>query len=234
MDGAALADVLRAAGVETDPSLQVAFDACDEVEMPNVGRFTYGASIPITKAMSPEVLLAYSMNDETLAPEHGFPIRVVVPGFAGVRSPKWLTTITVQDRPSDNHMQQRDYKLMPPDVTAETVDWEEGITIYEMPLNSAICEPASRAEIRASNVTLRGYAVSTARQIMRVDVSSDGGRTWKQAELMHDANAHWSWTFWSARLDLAKGERELAVRARDLPGRPSRRFRTTSGTLRAT
>src|SRR6478735_10835176 len=79
-----------------------------------LGRFTYGASIPITKAMSPEVLLAaYSMNDEPLAPEHGFPLRVVVPGFAGVRSPKWLTTITVQDRPSDNHMQQRDYKLMP-------------------------------------------------------------------------------------------------------------------------
>jgi sulfite oxidase len=216
--GAALADVLRAAGVETDPSFHVAFDACDEVEMPNVGRFTYGASIPITKAMSPEVLLAYSMNDEPLAPEHGFPLRVVVPGFAGVRSPKWLTAITVQDRPSDNHMQQRDYKLMPPDVTAETVDWEEGITIYDMPLNSAICEPASRAEIKAGSVTLRGYAVATARQIMRVDVSSDGGRTWKQAELTHDAHAAWSWTFWSARLDLAKGERELAVRAWDSAG----------------
>ena len=89
--GAALADVLRAVGVEMDPSFHVAFDACDEVEMSNIGRFTYGASIPITKAMSPEVLLAYSMNGEPLAPEHGFPLRVVVPGFAGVRSPKWLT-----------------------------------------------------------------------------------------------------------------------------------------------
>ncbi len=89
--GVALADVLRAAGADTDPALHVAFDACDEVEMPDEGRFTYGVSIPMAKAMSPEVLLAYAMNGEPLAPEHGFPLRLVVPGFAGVRSPKWLT-----------------------------------------------------------------------------------------------------------------------------------------------
>lgn len=216
--GVALADVLKAAGAETDPSFHVAFDACDEVDMPNIGRFTYGASIPMAKAMSPEVLLAYSMNGEPLAPEHGFPLRVVVPGFAGVRSPKWLTTITVQDHPSDNHMQQEDYKLLPSDVTAETVDWEKGITIYDMPLNAAICEPASQAELKAGSITLRGYAIATARQIMRVDVSSDGGRTWSQAELTQDAAAPWSWTFWSATLDLTKGDHELVVRAWDSAG----------------
>lgn len=216
--GVALADVLRTAGAETDPSFHVAFDACDEVEMPKVGRFTYGASIPIAKAMSPEVLLAYSMNGEPLAPEHGYPLRVVVPGFAGVRSPKWLTAITVQDKPSNNHMQQQDYKLVPPDVTEETVDWAKGVTIYDMPLNSAICEPASHAQLRAGSVILRGYAIATARDIVRVDVSIDGGRTWKQAELAHNADAPWSWTFWSATLDLAKGEHELTVRAWDSAG----------------
>jgi DMSO/TMAO reductase YedYZ molybdopterin-dependent catalytic subunit len=173
--GVALADVLRTAGAETDPSFHVAFDACDEVEMPKVGRFTYGASIPIAKAMSPEVLLAYSMNGEPLAPEHGYPLRVVVPGFAGVRSPKWLTAITVQDKPSNNHMQQQDYKLVPPDVTEGTVDWAKGVTIYDMPLNSAICEPASHAQLRAGSVILRGYAIATARDIVRVDVSIVSG-----------------------------------------------------------
>ena len=216
--GVALADVLRAVGAEMDPSFHVAFDACDEIEMPKEGRFTYGASIPMAKAMSPEVLLAYAMNGEKLAPEHGFPLRVVVPGFAGVRSPKWLSTITVQDKPSDNHMQQRDYKLVPPDVTEDTVDWEKGITIYDMPLNAAICEPAARAELKAGRVTVRGYAIATARDIVRVDVSGDGGRTWRQAELAHDAKAPWSWTFWTTALDLAKGERELAVRAWDSAG----------------
>ena len=111
--GVALADVLRAAGAETGASWHVAFDCCDEVEMPKEGRFRFGVSIPMSKAMSPEVLLAVEMNGQALAPEHGFPLRVVTPGFAGVRSPKWLAGITVQDRPSANHMQQRDYKMLP-------------------------------------------------------------------------------------------------------------------------
>jgi len=216
--GISLADVLEAAGAADDAALHVAFDACDEVEMPKEGRFTYGASIPITKAMAPEVLLAFAMNGEALAPEHGYPLRVVVPGYAGVRSPKWLSAITVQDRPSDNHMQARDYKLVPADMTEDTVDWDKGITIYDMPLNSAICEPASHAELKAGRTILRGYAIATARAIARVDVSINGGRSWSQAELEHDAQAPWSWTFWSAALDLPKGDHELTVRAWDSAG----------------
>ena len=123
--------------------------ACDEVESPSEGRFHYGVSIPMAKALAPEVLLAFAMNGEALAPEHGFPLRLVVPGYAGARSPKWLAAVTVQDAPSDNPMQQRDYKLLPPDMTADTVDWAKGITINDMPLNAAICEPAPRAELKA-------------------------------------------------------------------------------------
>ena len=216
--GVALADLLQAVGAGEDASLHVAFAACDEVEMPDEGRFCFGASIPMAKAMSPEVLLAYEMNGEPLAPEHGFPLRVVVPGFAGVRSVKWLTGITVQDRPSDNHMQQRDYKLLPPDVSEKTVDWERGITIYDMPLNAAICEPAPHAELKAGPTTLCGYAIATARAIMCVDISIDGGRSWRQAELEPKPEAPWSWTFWRAELDLPKGEHELTVRAWDSAG----------------
>ena len=216
--GISLADVLEAAGAQEDDTLHVAFDSCDEVKMPKEGRFNYGASIPMAKAMAPEVLLAFAMNGEPLAPEHGFPLRVVVPGYAGVRSPKWLSTITVQDRPSDNHMQQRDYKMVPADVTEDTVDWDKGITIYDMPLNSAICEPASHSTLKAGRTILRGYAIATARDIVRVDVSIDGGRSWSQAELKHDPHAPWSWTFWSATLDLSKGDYELAVRAWDSAG----------------
>jgi sulfite oxidase len=216
--GIALAELLRAAGAEGDPALHVAFTACDEVEMPGEGRFRFGASIPMAKAMSPEVLLVFDMNGEKLAPAHGFPLRAVVPGFAGVRSVKWLAGITVQDRPSDNHMQQRDYKLLPPDMTAETVDWTKGVTIYDMPLNSAICEPAPHATLKPGPATLRGYAIATAREIMRVDVSITGGRSWRQAELEHKPNTPWSWTFWQAVLDLPEGEHELAVRAWDSAG----------------
>ncbi len=216
--GVALADVLKAAGAREEAGLHVAFEACDTVEMPAEGRFAYGASIPMTKAMSPDVLLAFAMNGEPLAPEHGFPLRVVVPGYAGVRSPKWLAAITVQGEPSDNHMQARDYKLLPAEMTEDTVDWNRGFTIYDMPLNAAICEPAAHAPVRAGRTTLRGYAVATGRGIVRVDVSKDGGGSWSQAELEHDASAPWSWTFWTAALELPPGEHELVVRAWDSAG----------------
>lgn len=215
--GVALADVLRAAGAEEGEGLHVAFASCDECEVEGE-RFRYAASIPMAKAMSPEVLLALEMNGAALAPEHGAPLRAVVPGFAGVRSPKWLAGITVQDTPSDGHVQARDYKLFPPDVTKATADWSKGVTIYDMPLNAAICEPAPHAELKAGCTALRGYAVATARAVVRVDVSADGGRTWEQAELEHDPETPWSWTFWQATLNLPQGEHELVVRAWDSAG----------------
>ena len=216
--GVRLAELLRAAGSGENDALHVAFEGCDQVEMPGEARFRFGCSIPMPKALSPDVLVAWAMNGEPLIPEHGYPLRVVVPGFAGVRSAKWLASITVQDGPSANHMQARDYKLVPSDVTADTVDWEGGITINDMPLNAAICEPAAHARLLAGPVAVRGYAIATARSIARVDVSPDGGRSWMQAELQRRPDAPWSWTFWSTTLDLAPGAHELAVRAWDSAG----------------
>ena len=217
--GAALADVLRAAGAAANASLHVAFDCCDEVELPEEGRFRYGASIAMAKARAPETLLAYGMNGEDLAAEHGFPLRAMVPGFAGVRSAKWLTTITVQDRPSSNPMQARDYKLFPPEVTEGPLDWEAAPTIDEMPLNAAICEPARGAELAAGPVALRGYAVAPCgSRVARVDVSADGGLSWAPAALDPAAESPWSWTFWTASLPLRPGPAELAVRAWDSAG----------------
>ena len=216
--GVSLADVLDVAGAESDATLHVAFEGYDEIDMPGEGRFRFGVSIPMEKARSPDLLLAYAMNGEPLAPEHGFPLRAVVPGFAGVRSVKWLASVTVQDRPSDNHMQQRVYKLLPADVTEATVDWSRGIEIDDMPLNAVICEPAPGAILPAGWVALRGYAVATVRRVVRVDVSANGGRSWTQAELEPHGDGPWSWTFWSAALDLPAGPHELAVRAWDSAG----------------
>ncbi|HWL80837.1 MAG TPA: molybdopterin-dependent oxidoreductase [Roseomonas sp.] len=216
--GVPLAEVLRAAGAETDDALHVAFSAGDMVDMPGEESFRFGISIPMAKALSAEVLLAFAMNGEPLTPEHGFPLRVVVPGFAGIRSAKWLTGITVQDEPADTPMQRKNYKLLPPDLTGPPFDWERGITIDAMPLNSAICEPANQATLPAGPTLLRGYATASARGVARVDVSADGGRRWQQAELERRPGASWSWTFWQARLDLAAGEHELVVRAWDSAG----------------
>jgi sulfite oxidase len=215
--GVALADVLRACGAAADPGLHVAFACADQCEMEGK-RFRYGASIPIEKAMTRDVLLAWALNGEALAPEHGHPLRVVVPGYAGVRSPKWLATITVQDTPSDNPIQAEDYKLFPPDWTKESADPARGMTINEMPVNSAICEPPAHARLKPGRAVVAGYAVATARAIVRVDVSADEGRSWRQAELQCDASSPWSWTLWRTELNLPAGEHVLAVRAWDAAG----------------
>ncbi len=215
--GVSLADVLKAAGAEVGAGHHVAFESLDEVEEAGQ-RFRFGASIPIAKAMAPEVLLATAMNGETLTPKHGFPLRVVTPGFAGVRSPKWLGAIRVQDHPSECPIQASDYKMLPPDIVdPHDIDWSRGTTINELPVNSAICEPAPDAVLPAGRTMVRGWAMATGRPIARVDVSADGGATWTQAECESDPSL-WSWTFWSAELELAAGRHELAVRAWDEAG----------------
>jgi sulfite oxidase len=215
--GAALGDVLRAAGLQGGSGLHVAFACHDEFD--HEGQWTaYGASIPVGKALSPEVLLAYEMNGAELTPRHGYPLRAIVPGYAGVRSPKWLRSLEVSDRPSDNPMQQLDYKLFPPHVSKSDVDWSRGVPINEMPLNSAICQPAPGATVRAGPLRVSGYAIASGRGIARVDVSADGGRSWVEADLDDRPEQPWAWTLWSADLRLGPGRHELAVRAWDSAG----------------
>jgi sulfite oxidase len=159
------------------------------------------------------------MNGEALAPEHGYPLRVIVPGYAGVRSAKWLAAIEVRATPSDCPIQSQDYKLLPPDIVSkDDIDWERGVTIDEMPLNAAICEPAPHVVLVPGPARVRGYATASGRAIVRVDVSGDAGRSWRQATLQADTGAPWSWTLWSAELDLPEGEHEIVVRAWDSAG----------------
>jgi sulfite oxidase len=215
--GARLADVLRAAGADEREDRHVAFTSCDT--MPCERQVVpYQVSIPMHKALAREVLLAWAMNGEALSPEHGFPLRVVVPGYAGVRSAKWVAGVTVRDSAADSPIQQHDYKLVPPHMTEQTVDWDAGLTINEMPLNAAICEPEPGAVIDAGPVTVRGYAIVTGRQIARVDLSADGGRTWTQATIEPRSGGPWSWTFWHTTIDLPHGAQELIARAWDSAG----------------
>ena len=208
--GVPLVAILRAAGADfADTHIQ--FEAADEFE-PGT---RYGASIRAAKACDEDVIVAWAMNGAPLSAEHGHPLRVVVPGYAGVRSPKWLTAIRVAAHASDSPIQAADYHLLPPGET----DIAAGLLIDELPLNAAICEPARNARLAPGGHVLRGYAAASARSIARVDVSADGGRHWRQAVLEPDATAsRWSWTFWSCPLDLAPGEHELVARAWDSAG----------------
>lgn len=211
--GVSLGEVLRAAGIEAG-ARHVAFLGRDEVEEEgeNVG---FGGSVPRDKALSPEVLLAFEMNGEPLPPAHGFPLRVVVPGYIGARSVKWLSQISAQTAPSSNFFQARYYKLFPPGVRRETVDWTRGLMLGETAVNSAICRPQEGQTLPAGRVLVQGYAVAGGgRLVERVDVSADDGEAWVTADLSADPHP-WTWRFWEAQLTLPAGAHQIVARAWD-------------------
>lgn len=212
--GVRLCDVLAAAGVG-EGAAHVAFAGLDMAH--RVGD-VFGGSIPLDKALSPDVLLASRMNGEALPPEHGYPLRVLVPGYIGARSVKWLASISVQAEPSDNYYQARAYKLFPPDVSAETADPEQGVMLGELPINAVICEPVHQAHLHPGPNPVRGLAIGSGSSLIeRVEVSCDGGSVWKQAELGEQRHP-WACCLWQVSLELAPGKHCLMVRAFDSAG----------------
>ncbi len=209
--GVRLRDVLIAAGVDED-ARHVAFAGLDQAEEEGE-LLQFGGSIPLEKALSPDVLLADEMNGEPLPPVHGYPLRVVVPGYIGARSVKWLSTMTVQSDPSANYFQARTYRLFPSRVRTETSTREHGFPLGELPINSAICRPLDGEAMSGTKLIARGYAITGGREIERVEVSLDRGRTFLAAELLDGDGS--GWRLWQADLEVAPGPGELVVRAWD-------------------
>ncbi|MGH0145741.1 UNVERIFIED_CONTAM: hypothetical protein FKN15_038759 [Acipenser sinensis] len=201
--GVRLREVLEHAGYRHGGAAQhVQFEGLDK----DVSGTPYGASIPLRKALSDDgdVLLAYEMNGEELPRDHGFPLRAVVPGTVGARNVKWLGKIIVSAEESTSHWQQNDYKGFSPSVDWDTVDFKSAPAIQELPIQSAITEPRDGALLERSGeqVTVRGYAWSGGgREVVRVDVSLDGGKTWQVATLRSGEDAPplgqaWAWKLW--------------------------------------
>ena len=216
--GARLADVLAAAGADPDAAdRHVAFDAYDVSQLAEPPQ-TYGSSIPLAKARGAEVLLAWEMNGEHLTPVHGAPVRVVVPGYIGARSVKWVNRITVRPTASDNYFQATAYRVLPPDADPSQAGPGDGISLGPVALNTAILRPVDGTTLAAGPVEVAGYAYAGGgRTVARVDVSADGGRSWTQADLAH-RDQIWTWTPWRASFDLGQGSHALVVRAWDDTG----------------
>ena len=208
--GVALADVLALAGPLPDAA-HIGFEGAEISEEVQPAE-RYGGSIPLAKACRPEVLLAWSMNGEPLPPVHGGPLRVIVPGYIGARSVKWLERIEVRARPWDGYFQKVAYRLLPPDGKAAP---GAGMPLGVVALNSEILSPGDGATVAPGPLEVRGYAFAGGeRHVGRVDVSLDLGVTWSQAELLDDLGP-WAWRHWRAVVDVAPGDHEILVRAWD-------------------
>ena len=214
--GVSLADVLDAAGLDEQASY-VAFEAPDVSEIPDPPQ-TYGGSLPREKALAAEVLLATAMNGEPLPRAHGAPVRVVVPGFIGARSVKWVQRITAQREASTNYFQHTAYRVLPPEADPSAAGPGDGISLAAVSLTSAIVRPEHESRLSPGPVAVAGYALAGGgRSVTRVDVSQDGGRTWRQADLTGSPSP-WVWRLWQATVELDEGSAEIVARAWDDAG----------------
>lgn len=208
--GIALADVLALAG-PLDDAVHVGFEGADMSAEAEPAQL-FGGSIPLDKASRAEVLLAWAMNGQPLPAVHGAPVRVVVPGYIGARSVKWLTRIELRSAPWSGYFQDVVYRLLAPEQTAGP---GIGMPLGLVALNSDVLVPHNGAEVPAGEVEVRGYAFAGGdRYVARVDVSTDDGRSWSEAELLDDLG-RWAWRHWSITLDLSPGQHEILVRAWD-------------------
>jgi sulfite oxidase len=214
--GVSLAEVLQEAGVKK-AGRHVEFVGLDEVER-HGARFGFGGSIDLDKARGDEVLLATGLNGGVIPPQHGFPVRAVVPGWIGARSVKWLGRIVVREDPSPNYFQNKAYRHQREIDERDPRDVSRGVALTELPLNSVIVHPDRHDVVRAGHLKVTGWAIGGGgRAVSRVELSMDGGSTWSPAKLSK-RGVRWSWSFWEAEVELSRGGHMLVVRATDSGG----------------
>lgn len=226
--GVPLRRLLEQAGIRSDGA-EVLFEGCDrgtEPDHPEPMRFA--RSLPLAKAMDRDTLLVTRMNGELLSPSHGFPLRLFVPGWYGVASVKWLRRIEVLDRPFHGYFQSVKYT-----VQRQTPGGMKTVVVGPMEVKSELIRPAAGAELGIGTNRLFGVAWSGEEAVARVEVSTDGGRTWNDAELL-GASTPYCWTMWEYLWEVADpGEYTLLTRAVSASGRvqPSRHDPLNGGYL---
>jgi len=211
--GTPLRPLLEEAGVR-DEAIELVFAGADRGIQGEVEQ-DYERSLSIADAMREEVILAYEMNGEPLPPQHGYPLRLLVPGWYGMTSVKWLTRITAVAEPFEGFQQLAyRYRQQPED---------DGMPVTRMEPRSLMIPPGipdflTRSRmVDAGRHVLRGRAWSGWGPIERVEVSADGGSTWETAAL-GDAGSPHTWRSWSFDWDAQPGTVELCCRAADAAG----------------
>ncbi len=215
--GVRLADVLKRAGIK-ESAVDVSFDGADVPigTMPDFQR-----AITAKKALDPSTLLAYEMNGRTLPVKHGFPLRVVAPGWASDSWTKWVTTIRVLDKESDNFWMKSAYRHPgKPVVPGTAVPMDQMRPVTSLRVKSVIATPVLGATLApGQSTTISGVAWSgDAGPITAVDVSIDGGRSWHAAKLGRE-QSQFGWRLWElAWTPQREAYYTIMARARDTAG----------------
>jgi sulfane dehydrogenase subunit SoxC len=210
--GVPLAAVLRRAGVRPHAK-DIVFRGADRGFERGV-EHEFARSLTPEAAMREEVLLAYAMNGTPLSPQHGAPLRLVVPGWYGMASVKWLASIEAIDRPFDGLQQASGYHF-------RRLAGEKGEPCTRIRVNSLMTPPgipdfySRERTVRPGAILITGRAWSGAGQVVRVEFGVDGD--WRDA-VVEERQSTYAWQRWSAHWEAAPGDHELACRATDATG----------------
>ena len=213
--GVTVTSVLEEAGVLAE-AVEIVFTGLDR-GVEGEEEQSYARSLPVAEALAGDAILAYEVNGVPLPPQHGFPLRLVVPGWYGMTSVKWLARLSVVAEPFDGYQMRQAYRL-------RSEEDEVGEPLRRIAPRSLLVPPGIPEFLSRSRVVepgrceLRGRAWSGEAEIVSVEVSADGGETWAVAELGAAALGRWAWRSWSFVWDAEPGEHELCSRARDAAG----------------
>ena len=213
--GVPLALVLEKSGLlpETTEILFEGLDTGREADHPELLRFA--RSLPLAKALDRQTLLVTKMNGEPLEPVHGFPMRLIVPGWYGVASVKWLSRMEAIDYRFQGYYQTKKYTIR----IQTTPGAIETVVVGPMAVKSEIVRPQAGETLGLGTNRLMGIAWAGQEAIALVEVSTDGGISWSTAELL-GPQAPYSWTLWEYLWEVAvPGPYTLLARATSTSGR---------------
>jgi len=213
--GPRLRDVLQRAGVKASGK-HVMFRGLDEVpgKVPPFIR-----SIPIEKALDSDTLIATHMNGAPLTRHHGFPARALVPGWIGAASCKWLTEIKILESEFVGNFMSPGYRFPNQPVTpGDAVKPEDAHVLTGLNVKSVISGPSDGGTLKSGRVVVHGAAWAGEADVVKVEISTDGGATWTPAKLGHE-QAHYAWRLWSYEWKAKGGDYTILTRATDSQGR---------------
>lgn len=212
--GVRLADVLKAAGVKSS-AVYTGHYGADTHLSGDPKKIPISRGVPIDKATNPHNLIAFAQNGEAMHPENGAPLRLVIPGWPGSCSQKWLTGISIRDKVHDGpKMGGTSYRIPNrPVAPGEEVEEKDFVIIESMPVKSLITSPATGLENAPRDLEVRGHAWAGDDAVARVDLSIDFGATWIETELDAPVNPY-AWQNWSTQVSFPQqGYYEIWARA---------------------
>lgn len=212
--GVSLATVLTRADIEPSAVEVVCQGADQGTEPDHPEPMHFVRSLPLAKALHRDTLLALRMNGEPLTPSHGAPVRLLVPGWYGVASVKWLTQLELVAQPYHGYFQTHKYTIQ-----RQSADVVRTAPVQQMAVKSEIVRPFAGERVAAGQQRIVGLAWAGEEAVAGVEVSTDGGRSWYEAELLGPF-APYSWTLWEFPWETgAPGPRQLLARAISASGR---------------